>query len=89
MWKGHVGALCAYGVTICREWKRRGFNDGCLVQFLRRLEEFPDQSPPEWWGQHEVHEAHRRYLVARLPEHYGPIWPGVEPWPEGVNQVWP
>ena len=33
---------------------------------------------PWWWGG-EIHARDRAALVARFPEHYGPIWPDVEP----------
>ncbi len=29
MWRGHLLALCAYGVAVCDEWVGRGYKDTC------------------------------------------------------------
>lgn len=89
MWRGHTLALCEYGIAVCREWRRRGFDDGCLQQYvLGWLDEPGPTRLPEWWGVHDIHECHRRELVRRLPEHYGPIWPDVVPTKE-KELTWP
>lgn len=89
MWRGHARAFCAYSIAICREWRARGFEDGCLEQYVSAWCSLDEPvTLPDWWGVHPIHEQHRRELVRRLPEHYGPIWPDVEPTTE-KELVWP
>ncbi len=38
MWKGYEHALSAYGIEICREWKKRGYVDYLLPTFERIYE---------------------------------------------------
>jgi hypothetical protein len=91
MWRGHHGALCEYGVVVCREWRARGYQDACLGQFLAALDDSSESSRtlPAWWGVHEVHRSHRRALVARFPWHYGRVWPEERPgevaWPDTTD----
>lgn len=82
MWRGYERFYCAYGVEMCREFRRRfGTVDHCLPQYVAAWQWLcpQDMTPPWWWGRHAVHAADRATLVARFPEHYGPIWPDVEP----------
>jgi len=93
MWRGYLPAFCRYGIAVCREWRSRGFSDGCLEQYLWWLDRMKDdlryQKLPPWWGASEVHESHRAALVRRLPSHYQQIWPDQRPQQENEELVWP
>ncbi len=89
MWRGHVRAMCEYGIEVCREWRARGYQDSCLPKYVRFWMDEPGPTRlPEWYGDHEIHECHRRELVRRLPDWYGPIWPETERH-EQRSLVWP
>lgn len=34
MWRGYEEALILYGIVICQEWIKRGYNDSCLPQIV-------------------------------------------------------
>jgi hypothetical protein len=38
MWRGHETLLAEYGMVMCREWIRRGYNDTMLQRFEELLE---------------------------------------------------
>lgn len=89
MWRGHVASLVVYGLAICDEWKRRGFNDTCAAKIAAHM---PDDCisapPPSWLGNAEFHASHRSNLLRKEPEHYrqfnwidGPDKPYVWPTP--------
>lgn len=83
MWRGNAGALARYGVTVCREWIRRGFKDSLLGEF----EAVADCSPgPSWLGSEDFHRSHRSNLLRKLPEHYSQFgWTE----PDDLPYVWP
>lgn len=37
MWRGCEAALGAYGLVVCAEWRRRGFDDSCAGQIVEAL----------------------------------------------------
>jgi len=39
MWRGFERALLWYGLTICREWRNRGYNDSMYFRFLKAEDE--------------------------------------------------
>ena len=85
MWVGHERALALYGITMCYEWTRRGYQDTMgerFRPFVRGL--FP--VGPAWLGDEDFHLSHRSNLIRKMPEHYGPIWPDVTP---DMPYVWP
>lgn len=77
MWRGHLRALCEYQCVMAREWRSRGYQDGCLPEYLERWRRAPDTGWPPWWGDHAIHETHRLWLVSRRPEHYAHLWPDL------------
>jgi hypothetical protein len=92
MWRGYEGALCLYGLAVCDEWARRGYRDSLGVRFRAALGSWPDTTLPPWLRTPRVRRAvcasHQSRLVAKLPTHYGALWPTVQPCgPEGY--VWP
>ena len=52
------------------------------------------RAPPDWLGDERFHRSHRAALLRKDPEHYGPLFPDVDPdqpyhWPverRGVPQ---
>jgi hypothetical protein len=87
MWKGHEFVLIAYGVEICLEWRRRGYNDTCLEKIISFSEEFKDHhTPPKWLGNDEFHASHRSNLLRKNPDWYGQFdWSE----PDNLEYVWP
>lgn len=91
MWKGHELQLGLYGMLICKEWQRRGYNDTCLMKIYNKLER-PNlvamgQAPkPDWFGDEDFHRSHQSNLIRKLPDHYGPLFPGV---PDDLPYIWP
>ena len=87
MWAGFEGSLASYAVEICREWRRRGYNDSLLTQFadVLRSSEVSQDLPP-WLGDHDFHASHRSNLIRKLPEHYSQFG-----WSEdgSLGYVWP
>lgn len=96
MWRGHEGALCAYGYIICTEWVRRGYKDTMRPFFRdqvlgRAFSSVPGatltlDSPP-WVGDPAFHAAHRSQLLAKDPAWYGQ-WGWTEE-PGALPYIWP
>lgn len=85
MWRGHKGLLSLYGLTMCLEWRKRGYNDSLLPWFAERLTG-ADLSAPAWWGWEDLHYSHRCNLVRKDFTHYAPIFADADP---DVEYVWP
>lgn len=80
MWKGNEFALMSYQEAVCREWRRRGFNDTCLEKTTRMFMLLPQVSQlphaPKWLGKKALHSSHRANLLRKDPDHYGQFgWP--------------
>lgn len=89
MWKGHSLALALYGVSICGEWRSRGFKDNMLARFLNELERllvFPiRKTTPSFLGNKDFHASHRSNLLRKFPEHYSKFgWTE----PDNLPYVW-
>jgi hypothetical protein len=87
MWDGFESGLAYYGMVICEEWRRRGYKD----QMLERLTELWIQhgknfDMPPWLGDGEFHLSHQSNLVRKMPEYYGPLFPGVS---ADLEYIWP
>lgn len=79
MWMGFERAFMEYEIAMCREWRRRGYQDGCLPEYVDNWRSIPPPTRwPDWYGVHPIHESHRIALVSRLPEHYSSVFPDVE-----------
>jgi hypothetical protein len=91
MWQGSVESLGRYGYLICREWVGRGFADTCAVSIATDLadagvttvrteaELAAAGALPAWLGDDRVHRSHQAALRRKDPEHYGPLFPDVDP----------
>lgn len=70
MWEGHENALCRYGLEMCDEWIRRGYEDTCRPEITRLIRPHEASNDlPKWWGG-PIHASHRASLLHRLPEWY-------------------
>jgi hypothetical protein len=91
MWRGYVPALARYGLAMVDEWVSRGAADSTraqITEFAPIAAGVPtDRLPtPSWLGNPELHRSHQSNLVRKLPEFYGPQFPGV---PDDLDYVWP
>lgn len=72
MWRGHEGDLCRYAISMCEEWKARGFNDTVSAQVDEIAKDLPPESfrRPWWNGNESFHQSHQSNLVRKDPTHY-------------------
>lgn len=89
MWAGYEWQLACYALAVCREWRGRGFADGCAeaVRALTRAFDgrWPNRRHP-WLGDPALHASHRSNLLRKAPHHYGACG-----WTEAPDlpYVWP
>jgi len=88
MWRGHEGSLASYGMSVCLEWRGRGFRDTCLEKIHSLGHQSPTESwaLPPWFGKPSFHASHKSNLKRKDPGYYGLWWPWV---PEDLEYVWP
>lgn len=70
-WEGHERALCAYGIEVCREWKRRGYKDTCEEKIGGFVARFPPESAaiPSWLDD-AFADKHKGILFRKNPTFY-------------------
>ena len=89
MWRGHEAVLAMYGCIICNEWIKRGYKDTMTPRIADYFNVFgpPSETPrPAWLGDPNFHMSHQSNLIRKLPEFYGPLFPGV---PDDLPYIWP
>lgn len=95
MWAGHTAALVTYGAVIVEHWVAHGFDDTVAPQLVEFIAPHPVRSQaelavagdlPPWIGWEPLHRSHRAALLRKHPEHYGPLFPDVDP---DEPYVWP
>jgi hypothetical protein len=87
MWRGYEKALIIYGLTMCKEWKRRGYNDTMTARFEEELQKLNGPlEMPSWLGSSEFHISHQSNLLRKSEETYKPLFPDV---PADLPYVWP
>jgi hypothetical protein len=96
MWDGYIMSLCYYGMAMCTEWARRGFNDNTRDWFEARcISEFAnneargvqhDSRKPPWMADARLYVSHASNLIRKDPHYYELIWPQI---PNGVPYLWP
>ncbi len=83
-WRGYEQALVRYAIAICREWRKRGYNDAQLDYFMA----LPHRSRklPAWIGYEPFHSSHRQVLLFK-----DIMWYGQWGWNESAKYeyVWP
>ena len=75
MWRGYELVLCYYGMTVCAEWKRRGYVDNLLPWFVAKMVELVENGQrydglPWFMHNEEFHRSHQSNLLRKAPEHY-------------------
>jgi hypothetical protein len=85
MWRGHERALIRYGLAVCDEWIKRGYNDSCRDKILAHEQTYRHQSAdmPPWMGDDNLHRSHQSNLKRKNPDHY------AFPVPDDLPYVWP
>ena len=48
-----------------------------------------NMNKPVWFGNQLLHDNYKRLLVSKNPSFYGPKFPGMTPWPEGMKFIYP
>lgn len=89
MWRGYEKALVSYGVLVCLEWKNRGYKDTMqdrIAEYFYRFDHDRPERMPPWLGDRAFHRSHQSNLIRKMPEHYGPLFPGV---PDDLPYIWP
>lgn len=90
MWRGHEHTLTQYGLTICTEWTRRGYNDTCHQKILDLQEQhhhnWTNTNPPHWLGNPQLHTSHQSNLLRKNPDHYAQYFTNI---PDNLPYIWP
>lgn len=88
MWRGNEPFLIKFGTAVCIEWQSRGNSDATLKKILGFKSDFEESSreQPEWWGNEEVHDSHKSYLLRLKPSHYRRFWPELS---DELPMIWP
>lgn len=84
MWRNYEWSLSAYGLTICEEWIKRGYNDNLAATFrfyhetitTRILKKFPEA----------FYASHRAALLAKDYSYYSKFGWTEKP---GIKYIWP
>ena len=84
MWKGYESCLAHYGMTICDEWKKRGFKDTCYDKIKMFL--IGPIFYPTWIGNDSFHASHRSNLLRKNKSFYG-VYGWTEP--PTLPYIWP
>ena len=85
MWRPYVQALVEYGIVVCMEWRKRGYNDTCL----EKISSFKDGTSvvyPWWIGDEKFHNSHKSNLLRKNLEYYSRYWPDME---DTHPYIWP
>jgi len=86
MWRGYQQCLVDYGLAVCDEWIKRGYEDSCADKIDLFWDwEATEYPVPPWLGDEDFHASHRSNLYHKNPTHYGPIF-GEQP---VLAYVWP
>lgn len=70
MWQGYEQALLRYGMSICEEWRARGYKDTMLDKFINNYNIEKDIGYPSWFGKKSFHASHRSNLLRKDKVYY-------------------
>ena len=84
MWRDSEESLALYGLTMCLEWRMRGYSDSLMPFFRDRVTALA--IPPPWLGMDAVHESHQSNLLRKDPQFYAQFGWSVGP---DLPYVWP
>ncbi len=87
-WVGYQSFLALYGVKICEEWIKRGYNDTLLNKIANY--QLIEVIPPKFWGDEKFHSSHRQTLLFKNFDWYKQFGWTEEPkyeyyWPSKEN----
>lgn len=87
MWRGCELALLHYGLTMCREWVGRGYNDTMIPWYLAQIAQRSGPvTLPKWLGDSTFHISHQSNLLRKDSTYYSPLFPNV---PNDLPYIWP
>lgn len=89
MWRGYRYELAQYGIAICNEWRKRGYNDSLLPEFAVRKQSYlllGETERPDWLGNIDLHISHQSNLIRKDPTFYIPIF--GESVPDDLPYLW-
>lgn len=89
MWEGYEPALIKYGIAICKEWIKRGYNDTMLPRF-QELDNWNNPDMAWWLGNKNFHKSHQSNLKRKDPIYYQFNVPDDLPylWANNENKTW-
>ena len=71
MWAGCTTTLAIYGLEMCREWLRRGYDDNTGPKIAAFIDASDSNPPkPHWLGFEPFHASHRSNLLRKDRAHY-------------------
>lgn len=85
MWRGSERVLALYGLAMCREWLRRGYEDTCFQKIEQFLPTLNGGASPAWLGDIAFHRSHQSNLLRKDPAHYSTFFRV----PHDLPYVWP
>lgn len=85
MWEGYTNSLIIYGVAMCEEFMRRGYNSRVQANMREYYDDTCSLIKPPWIGNEAFHLSHQSNLIRKKPEHYSKFWPDV---PADLPYVW-
>lgn len=86
MWRGYERSLIHYTIVMCDEWTSRGYKDSIKPIVDAMFDDHPDYIKPWWMDNPEIYKTHQSNLIRKMPEYYGPLFPGV---PDNLPYWWP
>lgn len=90
MWKGHEVYLAGYAIVMCREWKRRGYQDTIEEKVTNLINRYPWHlyavKKPSWLGNRAFHRSHQSNLLRKARNYYRTHFKRV---PSNLEYVWP
>lgn len=102
MWRRREEALLLYGVRVCLEWRRRGYEDNLLSSYFASRLSLPSLVEttilsflemrerialgPWWLGDERFHRSHQSNLLRKDPIYYGQFGWDVSP---NLAYFWP
>lgn len=65
MWRGHESQLAVYGLAMCTEWLRRGYEDSLEVKFDAYIDQLPTCLQPWWVNNQWLQMTHQSNLLRK------------------------
>ena len=85
MWRGYESQLAVYGLTMCTEWLRRGFQDSLEVIFDTYIDQLPICLQPWWVNNSELQISHQSNLLRKDWDWYSKYYKV----PADLPYLWP